>query len=124
MHTPFHAFPSVGVTPGGGQLPDAITTEVLKIIVTGSKDKAPEVRAAAAVALTSLAECAPGGVAPGNNKTTPPGVVPLEATLALCVKGLDDGSMAVKLAFANAIAAVLSMAIEGENKPCVANMPV
>lgn len=93
----------------GTPIPENTTGEAFKIIGTAAKDKASEVRAASAAALEMLAESAPGGVVSGAPRT---GALSLETSLSLCVKGLDDVSMAVKLAFANAIAAVLSTAIE------------
>ena len=46
------------------------------------------------------------------------GAVPLEATLVLCVKGLDDGSMAVKLAFADAIAVRIFVSCLADHSNC------
>ena len=93
-------------------LPEACVAEALKAVYSASKDKAPEVRSASARALRSLARCCPGGVTtekPADAAKS--GAVALEATLTLCVKGLDDGSIAVQLAFADAIAEVRSQAI-------------
>lgn len=61
------------------------------ICLVSSKDKAPEVRGAAAQALATLALNSPGGVSSNNGSSGStsqvPGAVPLETTLALCVKG-------------------------------------
>ena len=79
--------------------------EVLKAVYSAFKDKAPEVRVGAAKVLKALVQCSTGGVTTDKpSAAKEAGAVPLEATLVLCVKGLDDGSMAVKLAFADAIA--------------------
>lgn len=68
--------------------------------------RCPDVRVKAYKLCLSLAEAAPNLAAP----TSP---VPLEALVALCVRGLDDESPAARLAAAAATGASLSMGVEG-----------
>eukprot|EP00752_Nemacystus_decipiens_P013802 g12254.t1 len=95
-----------GLVDGAAGMGSSIHAAALKAATKAAADRCPEVRVEAYNLCLSLAEAAPNLVAFASP-------VPLEALVALCVRGLDDESPAARLAAAAATGAALSAGVEG-----------